>query len=181
MLHDFAERLEFSQGARVEAFWMAAYRKIFPGLLSGASVDGDGWAQRAGIDRVLTLKCGRVMTVDEKARQRADSGDILLERWSDRARKVPGWVQKPLACDLIAYGFIPSRRCYVFPVWALRRAWRDRGKDWLTMAESEEQGFRICLAHNRRYVTENVAVPTDRLLAAVQDAMVVTLEPGSAE
>jgi hypothetical protein len=49
------------------------------------------------------------------------------------------------------------------------------------MAESEAQGFRICLAHNRRYVTENVAVPTDRLLAAVQNAMVVTLEPESAE
>jgi hypothetical protein len=57
--------------------------------------------------------------------------DILLEQWSDEARRVPGWVQKPLACDFIAYAFAPSRRCYLLPVALLQRAWRLNGREWI--------------------------------------------------
>jgi hypothetical protein len=35
----------------------------------------------------------------------ADWPDILLEQWSDEERRKPGWVQKPLACDFVAYAF----------------------------------------------------------------------------
>jgi hypothetical protein len=44
-------------------------------------------AQRGGIDRILTLECGRTYTVDEKVRME-DWPDILLERWSDEARRI---------------------------------------------------------------------------------------------
>lgn len=30
---------------------------------------------------------------------------VLLEHWSDETRRSPGWVQTPLACDLIAYAY----------------------------------------------------------------------------
>jgi len=99
-------------------WWMDTYRRAFPQLRSAVSVRQDGWAQRGGVDRVLTLACGRTYTVDEKVRAE-DWNDILLEQWSDEARRVPGWVQKPLACDFIAYALrrpayascCPSCRC----------------------------------------------------------------------
>ena len=52
---------------------------------------------------------------DEKVRAE-DWPDILLEQWSDEDRRAPGWVQKPLACDYIAYSFAPSGVCYLLPV-----------------------------------------------------------------
>jgi hypothetical protein len=97
------------------------YRRALPRLASAVSVRDDGWAQRGGIDRLLTLSCGRTYSVDEKVRTQAWP-DILLEQWSDEARQSPGWVQKPLACDFIAYAFAPTGVCYFLPVPALQRA-----------------------------------------------------------
>ena len=66
-------------------------------------------------------------TVDEKVRTN-DWPDVLLERWSDEARRIPGWVEKPLACDFIAYAFAPAGTCLLLPVAALQRAWRQHGR-----------------------------------------------------
>lgn len=143
------------------------YRRAFPKLASAVPVRQDGWAQRGGIDRILTLECGRTYTVDEKVRTE-DWPDILLERWSDEARHIPGWVQKPLACDFIAYAFAPSGVCYLLPVVPLQRAWRQHGKEWI-----KEYGTRR--AQNVGYVSVNVPVPKDVLMRAIVEAMVISL------
>jgi hypothetical protein len=119
-VHDFATSLALSNSYTDADWWMQIYRRAFPTLISAVSVRDDGWARRGGIDRVLTLASGRVYTVDEKVRTN-DWPDILLEQWSDEERRKPGWVQKPLACDFIAYAFAPSRRCYLLPVVPLQR------------------------------------------------------------
>ncbi|MDP3674538.1 MAG: hypothetical protein Q8R44_05530 [Novosphingobium sp.] len=98
-MHDFDASLTLSQSYADAPLWLDLYRQAFPTLISAVSVRDDGWAQRVGIDRVLTLACGRNYAVDEKVRAR-DWPDVLLEEWSDEARHPPGWVQKPLACDL---------------------------------------------------------------------------------
>jgi hypothetical protein len=163
--HDFADSLALSQSFSKADWWLQLYRKAFPSLISAVSVRDDGWAQRGGIDRVLTLACGRTYTVDEKVRT-ADWPDILLEVWSDEARRIPGWVQKPLACDFIAYAFAPSRKCYLLPVVPLQRAWRLFGEVW-----TGRHGQRH--AHNRGYVTANVPVPISELMQAMIEAMLV--------
>ena len=63
------------------SWWTDVYRGAFPDLLSMTNVRKDGWAQRGGIDRVLTLSSGKTITVDEKVREKVWP-DILLERWS---------------------------------------------------------------------------------------------------
>ncbi|NIJ32799.1 hypothetical protein [Sphingomonas oligoaromativorans] len=146
-------------------WWLAAYRRAFPSLRSAVPVRGDGWAQRAGVDRVITLASGRVYTVDEKIRSE-DWGDILLEQWSDEARHIPGWVQKPLACDFIAYAYAPSGTCYLMPVAALQRAWRQHGRQWI-----REYGQRR--AQNPGYVSVCVPVPRAVLMWAIADAMMI--------
>ena len=117
--HDFKQSLELSQATADEPFWEDIYRRAFHGFASMVSVRDDGWAQRGGIDRVITLNSGKTITVDEKLRE-TDWPDILLERWSNEARRIPGWVQKDLACDFIAYAFRPSRTCYLLPTLSVR-------------------------------------------------------------
>jgi hypothetical protein len=92
-LHDFQTSRRISERYADSPFWLDVYRAAFPSLQSAVSVRDDGWAQRGGIDRVLTLACGRTVTVDEKVRD-SDYGDILLEFWSNKERKIPGWVAK---------------------------------------------------------------------------------------
>ena len=131
-----------------------------------ATIEQDGWAQRAGIDRLLTLACGRTFTVDEKIRT-ADWPDVLLEQWSDQARRVPGWVQKPLACDFIAYAFAPTGTCILMPVPALHRAWRQHGRQWIRL-------YGTRLAQNPGYTSICVPVPRGVLMQALVEAMFVT-------
>jgi len=169
--HDFATSLALSNSYADAPWWLDIYRRAFPSLVSAVSVRDDGWAQRGGIDRVLTLACGRTYSVDEKVRTN-DWPDILLEQWSDEGRRSPGWVQKPLACDFIAYAFAPSRKCYLLPVVPLQRAWRQRGRHWV-----EQFGQRR--ARNPGYVSASVPVPIDVLMPAMMDAMVVRLIDGA--
>ena len=166
--HRFHDSLALSESFTDAPWWIDMYRRAFPKLASAVAVRNDGWAQRGGIDRVLTLDCGRTYTVDEKVRME-DWPDILLERWSDEARRVPGWVQKPLACDFIAYAFAPSGVCYLLPVVPLQRAWRQHGKEWIRLYGTRR-------AQNVGYVSVSVPVPKDVLMRAIADAMIVRLE-----
>ena len=165
-LHQFADSLALSDEYRDADWWLPLYRRAFPGLASAVPVLDDGWAQRGGVDRVLTMVSGRTYTVDEKIRT-ADWSDILLEQWSDEARRIPGWVQKPLACDFIAYAYAPSGVCYLLPVVPLQRAWRQQGREWLSQ-------FGTRRAHNPGYVTVGVPVPRGVLMQAIVEAMFVS-------
>jgi hypothetical protein len=171
-IHSFAESLAQSAAYVDAPWWFDVYRSAFPTMQSCVAVRNDGWAQRAGIDRVLTLECGRVVRIDEKVRER-DYGDILLEYWSDEARKVKGWVCKPLNCDFIAYAIAPVATCYLFPVLPLQRAWHLNAQKWAVDARDGKDGFSIRKALNERHTTVSMAVPTKVLLAAIGQALIV--------
>jgi hypothetical protein len=180
IVHDFGESLQRSQRAESEPFWRETYERAFPTLVSMVSVRKDGWAQRAGIDRQLTLACGRIVRVDEKVREKA-WGDILLERWADFERKQEGWIVKPLLCDYLGYGILPLCLCYLFPMLELQRAWRNEGQDWARKAKAKEAGFEIRKAFNqdrisgRKWTTINIAIPTNEIFRAVRDAITINL------
>ncbi len=164
--HEFHKSLLVSNAQADAPWWLEVYRNAFPDLEAAVCVRSDGWAQRGGIDRVLTLASGKTLTVDEKVRAK-DYPDIILEYWSDRDRRIPGWVAKDLACDFIAYAFIPSETCYLLPFQTLRQSWRTNHREWVSTHTRVE-------AKNRGYVTVSVAVPKAVLLQALTDAMVVS-------
>lgn len=173
MLHDFKTSLARSHEQESAPWWGEVYKKAFPASFhSMYSVRQDGWAQRGGIDRVVNLKSSKRITVDEKVRYK-DYNDFAIERWSDRGRKVPGWIQKDLACDYIAYAFVPTQRCFLLPFQNLQRAWIKHGRNWIHAAEQKQDGFQIVIAKNRNYDTESVAVPIPVLMSAIQDSMLV--------
>lgn len=173
-VHDFKESLAKSHAEQDAPYWAVVYRKAFGDRLQAIqNVRNDGWAQRGGIDRLLMLADGTTLKVDEKVRYK-DYPDILLEMWSDRDRRTPGWAVKDLTCDFIAYAFKPSQTCYLLPYQLLRRAVKEQGSAWWALAVAEKDGFYRKEAKNPGYVTVSMAVPTEILLAAICDAMIIT-------
>jgi hypothetical protein len=155
MLHKFNEDLEYSHQVANADWWEVVYRKAFPDFLTMGDIQQNGWCQQSGVDRIIVLKSGKIIRVDEKVR-REDYGDILLEFLSSEERKTPGWIEKPLNCDFIAYAVEPTKKCYLLPFETLRRAWARNRIKWL-------QG-RIIRAKNEGYTTCSVAVPVKTLL-----------------
>lgn len=92
------------------------------------AIKPDGWARRSGIDRLLTLSRGPTHSVDEQIRI-AEWPDVLLERRSNKRARSPGWVQKPLACNIIPYA--QAAICGLLPVLSLQRAWRQCRRQWI--------------------------------------------------
>ena len=94
----------------------------------------------------------------------------LLRYDSEASSCFARWVQKPLACDFIAYAFAPSGVCYLLPVVPLQRAWRQHGKEWISR-------YGTPRAQNVGYVSVSVPVPKDVLMRAIADAMIVAGRP----
>ena len=142
-----------------EEFWSAIYNKAFPNLVNMMACPGDYASQRMGIDRVLLLSNGKVLKIDEKKREK-EYNDILLEYLSNDQTNAPGWIEKDLAIDYLAYAFIQSRRCYLFPWAILRRAWMDNRQDWKQKV-SDHTGTQMRLTPQY-----SVAVPHQHALTA---------------
>lgn len=165
IVHDFKEDLEFSQGTRTEEFWLAAYRKAFPNMVGQHPIVGDCAAQRQGIDRVISLSSGRDLKIDEKVR-RKNYNDVLIEYLGDEEHGKPGWIEKDLAIDYIAYAFIPSRQCLLLPWPLLQRAWRLCGSEW-------QKNYPVIRARNPNYTTACVAVPIEELRTRIGQATLI--------
>lgn len=166
--HSFHEDLAYSHSQADHPMWHQIYRQAFPTMRAMVDVRQDGWAQRGGIDRVVTLNCGRTVTIDEKVRRMAFK-DIHLE-WGHEfgnGRLEPGWIEKDLACEYIAYAWQPLRIGYLLPFLQLREAWRRNGERW-------KGAFYQAEAKNCRYVSIGVCVPIREVLRHVCEAMYVS-------
>jgi hypothetical protein len=167
-VHDFKERLRFSEQAGDEPFWEAAYRKMFPNMVNMMGGPGDTDSQRQGVDRVILLSNNHVLRIDEKKREKVYD-DILLEYVSVDTTGAPGWIEKDLAIDFLAYAFMPTRQVYFFPWTLLRRAWNRYGEEW-----KRDYGKRE--AHNNGYKTLSCPVPISVLGNAVVRVCLVRLD-----
>lgn len=165
MIHNFNERLSWSERGSGEPFWNAIYRKAFPNLVSHMQCLGNTPSQRMGIDRIIHLSNGKNLSIDEKKRDKVYS-DILLEYLSNDVTGAPGWMEKDLAIDYLAYAFMPTKVCYLFPWPMLRRAWlayRDLWKDTYDHVPGKNEG----------YTTWSVAVPIKVVQQAVRSAWII--------
>lgn len=165
MIHNFNERLAWSERGSGEPFWDAVYRKAFPNLVNHMQCLGNTASQRMGIDRVIHLSNGKCLYVDEKKRDKVYS-DILLEYVSVDTTDAPGWMEKDLAIDYLAYAFMPTRVCYLFPWPMLRRAWLAFKVQWKAKYEHKP-------GKNANYTTWSVAVPIDVVCRAVSTASII--------
>lgn len=164
-VHSFTASLAESHRVEDLPFWGQVYREAFPDVVGVHRHRANGEHQKAGIDASIVLANSKQILVDEKYR-RKDYGDILLERWSDYARREPGWIVKPLRADFIAYAVLPAGRLYLLPVLPLQAAWRRHGREWMAGepidAANEEDG--------RTWTTRSWAIAPDVLFRAMGEA-----------
>lgn len=170
--HSFTDSLDLSAAYADAPWWESAYRAAFPDLEAAVPMRGDGWGQRGGIDRLLTLRSGKTIAIDEKVRDR-DWPDFCLEFWSDYSRRMPGWVAQDLACDYIAYAFVPSGRCYLLPFQDLRRAWRQNGAEWVARYRDPQRHVAHSEHRGRSWETWFVPVPIEAVLRGLSNALLV--------
>jgi len=166
-VHDFNERLSWSQDASCEEFWDGIYHKAFPNLVGHLANPEDSASQRAGIDRVLFLTSGKTLYIDEKKREKVWQ-DILIEYISADSTSSPGWIEKDLPIDYLAYAFMPIKRCYLFDWRMLQRAWKEFKVDW-------KNQYRTVTARNERYNTLSLAVPITILRSAISRSAIIEL------
>lgn len=163
VIHDFDESLDLSNRRAQELWVLDMYRAAYPNVETLAYVRKDGWAQRGGVDRVVTLSSGKTITHDEKFREKVWN-DFCLEYFSDLRQKTRGWVAKDLACDVIAYAFVPIKTAYFLPFQTLREAWRRNHESWVSEYPKID-------AENKTWITRSVAVPIPVVLDALGDAV----------
>lgn len=159
--NDFHTDLEYSLEERENEMFDAFYYRVFPGLKSIEFIV-DLAEQRKGIDKILYMRSGKEVTIDEKKR-REDYGDILLELWSIWEKRKRGWLYT-CQCDYIVYAVMPSKKVYLLPSLLLKRAWVTNQGKW--------QGkYKEITARNKGYVTKSIAIPTKELLQAIAAEM----------
>lgn len=163
VIHDFYESLNRSHGASDLPIWLEIYRQAFPDMLVAVDHRQDGEHQRAGIDRSITLANSKQILIDEKIRYKA-YGDIALEYWSDRKRRIPGWVCKPLRADFICYAIAPTGQAYLLPVPQLQQAWARHGEEWVDR-------YPAISAQNSTYTTVSCGVPVAVLFRAIGECL----------
>jgi len=163
-MNDFKTDLKYSRDCEVLALWERAYKWFFPNMQTTVAHGQDGDHQRAGIDRSIVLDNSKQILIDEKARRIKDTGDIMLEYVANDTKGSPGWVEKRLLCDFIAYAFIPSRKVYLLPVIQLQAAWARNKVKWL-------KAYGTLKAKNQSYGTLNCPVSTPVLFKAIGGAL----------
>lgn len=164
VIHDFAERLEYSAQLSSEADWVEFYRRVWPDMVTAVRIDKDCKWQRSGVDRMIVLPGAKQVFVDEKKRE-TTWDDFLLERWSVEHSQKVGWTLDPSKiCDYIAYAIIPLGKCYLLPFEILRLACTENLQHW-------ETDRRRKVAQNNGWRTINYAVKWDELFAAMKQQM----------
>lgn len=169
-MNDFKKDLEYSHLCEDAPCWLEIYKKAFPTMIEIISHRQDGWHQRAGVDRSVILANSKQILIDEKARRIKDTGDIMIEYVSNDKNNSPGWAEKSLKCDYIAYAFMPSGVAHLFPVIQLQSAWFKNKLNWL-------EKYKTRAAVNETYKTLNCPVPTNELYRAIGQCLRITFEP----
>jgi len=155
MIHDFDERLKWSKNASLEAFWNEVYRKAFPNMLKYDLYSG----KRRGVHRRIYLPDSKIVYIKETKRKK-EYPDIALEYISVSTTGAPGWIEKDLEIDYIAYAFMDSKRVYLLDWPMLQQTWRLHKDEW-------KKQHRKVVAENEGYRTISVAVPTSELRDAI--------------
>ena len=152
----FYKDLEYSQDKRFDR----AYENIFKNVKHIEAVE-DIKFQSKGVDKLIKLHNGKVVTIEEKLR-RSHWGDICLELKSNVEKGTLGWLYK-IEADFLAY--MTPKGVYFLPVELLKTAWNINKDRWIA-----KYGIKKSRTENK-YTTEWIAIPDRELLQAIYNTM----------
>jgi len=167
-MNDFNKCYNIAESGKLEPFWNEIYHRAFPNitnLMRGKK--GKCNSQDKGVDRIIELENGRTIKIEEKVRTESYN-DIALEYISNDTINSPGWMEKELAVDYLAYAFLPTNIVYLFDWRMLKKAWNTNKTKWLN-------NYFIAKAPNENYTTYSVCVPIDELLESCKNACIIKL------
>lgn len=165
MIHNFTKMLKRSNSEEDELFWDKAHRSAFDVFDIEKCIDLE--LQKSGVDRIVTLKNGCMLYIDEKLREK-DYGDVLLEYISNDTTGAPGWIEKDQKTNVIAYGVRPTKTVMYFTFSWLRHAWEKNKKTFL-------EKYKIPPAKNIGYNTHSVAIPLCVLMKIIPQEHIFTV------
>lgn len=146
-------------------YWTYIYNSFFPTYVSQSIHDMDMDYQQKGIDRVIHLNNGKQIFIDEKVRYK-DFGDILLEESSSIEDRSPGWIEKPLWTDYIAYLVIPANKCFLLPFLSTQLAWRQNKEEWKKI-------YTPIKCNNQTYTSLSWGIPLNVLYIAILKTQII--------
>jgi hypothetical protein len=165
-MNDFQTSYSIAENGKLEPFWSQVYSTAFPNMVNQMhGKDGKCQSQTYGVDRIIYLENGKTITVEEKVRT-TTRDDILLEYISNDNKNTPGWMEKDLSVDYLAYAFLPTQTVYLFDWRMLKLAWNKNKSNWLSK-------YFIAKAPNEYYTTYSVCVPIKKLLESCKEASVI--------
>ena len=140
--------------------------------------EGNNQGQHLGIDRIIYLKSGKILAVDEKKRRPKkdkdgnylEYDDFCLEfKHEGEKYNAPGWIEKDLQIDYLAYAFLPSKRCFILPWQQLRKTWLKNNKNWFN------KPYFISKSLNDGYWTYGLCVPIHVVLESIIESMIIKI------
>ena len=168
VMNDFKECYQIAEDGRCEPFWNDVYKKAFPNITNHMPGKKEYChSQKMGVDRIIYLENGKVLTLDEKVRTRVYE-DIALEFLSNDMSGAPGWMEKDLAIDYLAYAFLPIKTAYLFD-------WRMLRLTWVKFKNQWKKEFPVIKAENATYHTHCVCVPIRVLRVECSKSAIITL------
>lgn len=164
----FSECYDIAESGKLEPFWDEVYKKAFKNMTNHMRGKKEYCASQInGVDRIIYLENGKTITIDEKVRTKLYS-DILLEYISNDKHNTPGWMEKDLSIDYLAYAFLPNSTVYLFDWRMLKRAWDQWKDEWKKI-------YKIARAENLGYTTISVCVPIIELRKQVSIANIIVV------
>lgn len=163
----FQNDLARSNSPATTEWWTALHKKAFGPNYIYSRLERDLERQKVGIDRVVSLTQCRTITLEEKT-DYTTYQNIPLEVFSTSCDTftTPGWIEKPLASTVFAYGFHKFNTAYYFSTPDLLKAWQTHKTEWL-----DRYGLRQVYASHAKVCP----VPIHILLAATPNTRTITL------
>jgi hypothetical protein len=157
VVHDFHTDDKRAAASDVQKRWHEFYERFYPTATEIGRLNTDIGLQMAGIDRSIYKPDGNI-SIEEKLRWTSFT-DVMLEYKSSVEYDTPGWVEKPLKCEIIAYAIQPLNLVYIIPFKSLQVAWFDNKDEWIGTHPK-------ITGHNNGYTTVGCGVPICILSAA---------------
>ena len=165
-MNNFQIDLKESQTESRKSYWLESiYPQYFPTIISSSLHDNDKEYQKYGIDRMIFLKDGYKIGIDEKTRY-TDYGDLLLEESSSIEYNTPGWIEKQQWIDYIVYNILPIQKCYLIPFIPLQNAWKQNKEQW-------KQQYKEIRAINDGYTTLSWPIPPLTLFISMTQSQII--------
>jgi hypothetical protein len=161
---DFDDDFDFSHDPSYQLEMETFYKQFF-GVMGRVIIKriNEIDEPRKGYDVLIKLDSGQFFKIDEKHDRYCNTGNIVLELWSDINHK-KGWLYTS-QCDWLAYHYDATGTTHLMPVPALRKAWNKYEAEW-------RDTYQIVVRENNGLTAQIILIPLNVLWEAMHDVMI---------